>query len=251
MPNQEPISVLSKPKIHGIFDTISTVLATPNPESYLPREFFDPKARRILENIAADEEYMGFTESNEFRMLGIGDLLREVVERMRNLTRAPTIHSSSSHEKTHSAQNQRPVGDDENRTGMERTSPPLLALFACHDSTLAGIMTSLGVMKAPNWTWPGYASFLAIELFSQGQQQPKTSTVSGWRSLLLEQSENTAVKPSPEYFIRLSFNGRPLSIPACQPKGNHLDRDGTFCDLVSNISLYQTVYHISSDWDLC
>ncbi len=59
-------------------DTINATLAH-GPETRLPKEFYDEKGRRILQKIAIEEWFSGYTESREFRMLGIGGLMGDVV----------------------------------------------------------------------------------------------------------------------------------------------------------------------------
>lgn len=83
MPAQERVAVDSSPSLHGIWDTINTTLATaPGSVTRLPREFYDQKAHNIIEPIVVEEEYAGYKESEEYRTVGIGALLGEVVQRM-------------------------------------------------------------------------------------------------------------------------------------------------------------------------
>ena len=82
MPSQRRIAVDSAPKLHGIWDTINATLATPGPPARLPTEFYEPKARRIIDRIVVEEEYAGYKESAELLSVGIGALMREVVQRM-------------------------------------------------------------------------------------------------------------------------------------------------------------------------
>jgi acid phosphatase len=207
MPNRQRVAVDSNPNLAGIFDTVNSTLATPNPGKYLPPEFFDEKARHFMERIATEEEYRGFAESNEFSKLGIGEPLGEVVDRMVGKVR----HNTPS-----------PLSAGKGQRGPDKA---IFALFACHDSTIAGMMTALGAMKPPNWFWPPYTSFLAVELFRRSavpaNGSPRSSPTDG-----LQLSDR---------FVRLSFMGRPLTLPACQARGNHLPGDESFCTLVSGV----------------
>jgi acid phosphatase len=191
MPAGQRIAVDSSPKIHGILDSINASLSTPNPSQYLPPEFFDQRARGIMERIATEEENRGFAESREFRVLGIGEPLSEAVQLMTSKAEAGGRKGT------------REIGEAHK-----------MALFACHDSTIGGMMTALRIMRDPNWFWPPYTSFLAIEMFSDEMKEP-------------------AGDDAAERYVRMSFLGRALIIPACQPKGNHLDGDQSFCTLVS------------------
>lgn len=152
MPGQQRVAVDSQPKLHGIFDTINSTLAAGGPETLLPREFYDKKAREIIDRIVVEEEYSGYKESAEYRSVGIGALLSEVVQRMlRNGQINPTRASSGRSE------NSRDLEDDESNLK--------LALFSGHDSTLAAILASLGALNGENGTWPSYTSSLIVELF--------------------------------------------------------------------------------------
>jgi acid phosphatase len=75
------VAVDSHPRLSGIMDTINSTLAH-GPETRLPKEFYDPKGRKIIEKIGVEEWFSGYQESEEYRSLGIGGLLGDVVERM-------------------------------------------------------------------------------------------------------------------------------------------------------------------------
>lgn len=48
------VAVDGKPRLSGIMDTVNSTLAH-GPETRLPKEFYDPKAREILEKIGTEE----------------------------------------------------------------------------------------------------------------------------------------------------------------------------------------------------
>ncbi|UKZ81287.1 hypothetical protein TrVFT333_009059 [Trichoderma virens FT-333] len=82
MPTDNPrVAVDSRPRLSGIMDTVNSTLAH-GPATRLPKEFYDPKARSIMETIAVDEWFTGYKESQEYRALGIGALMGDVVARM-------------------------------------------------------------------------------------------------------------------------------------------------------------------------
>ena len=76
MPEQQKVAVDSHPRLSGIMDTLNATDAH-GPETKLPKEFYDPKARSIVE-----EWYQGYNESSEYRMLGIGGLMGDITSRM-------------------------------------------------------------------------------------------------------------------------------------------------------------------------
>lgn len=120
-------------------DAITASAASGSPDIQLPQEFYVSRVGDIVDNIAFEEECSAFEESQEMRWVGIGALLGDVVERM--VLRA-----------------------EEQVLGMSPS--PKLFLCASHDSTLATIMASLGMVDATACRkWPPYGSVLAIELF--------------------------------------------------------------------------------------
>lgn len=183
MPDGCTVAVDSKPwKLHGILDTISSATAHPEMHKYLPIEFFDAEMRAAMERICAEEEFAGYVYSQEFRELGVGKALAETVQRMLDV-----------------------------RSQIRNSAR--LCLLSCHDSTIAGILASLGAMVEPDWHWPPFAAFLAIELY-RGQPDGTTQ--------------------DQPWYVRVSYMGKPLKLPIALPEGNHLSGDETLCKFVSN-----------------
>lgn len=274
MPSERRAAVDSEPRLHGIWDTINSTLATPPASTTrLPAEFYDLKARKIVESVVVEEEYSGYKESLEYRTLGIGNLLGEVVQRMISSVQGTTQLKPSSpvtsrgSDAWSSANKPDEHGDD----GLK------FALAACHDSTLAAIVASLGAMEGESNTWPSYTSSLAVELFrssrtdleqeggdlprrkKQGQRSSSspaplvgrsiprvlgfadadlTAPTSSHPSKDPPGNELDTSKPAdyPDSYVRIRYNHRPITIPGCKinPQ-NHLEGDETFCTLVSNV----------------
>ena len=78
MPEGSKVAVDSHPRLSGIMDTINSTLAH-GPETRLPKEFYDNKGRAIIDKIGVEEWFSGYQESREYRMLGIGGLMGDVV----------------------------------------------------------------------------------------------------------------------------------------------------------------------------
>lgn len=72
------VAVDSHPRLSGIMDTINSTLAH-GPATRLPKEFYDKKGRAIIDKIGVEEWFSGYQESQEYRMLGIGGLMGDVV----------------------------------------------------------------------------------------------------------------------------------------------------------------------------
>lgn len=232
MPSQQRVAVDSMPTLHGIWDTINATLATPGPPTRLPMEFYDAQARAMIDRIVTEEEYSGYKESNEYRTLGIGAMLGDVVQRMMR-------SSNYSEEKLIVNRTSSPSSPP----GIERMSdndhPPFpsaspsnaslkFALFGTHDSTIAATLASLGALEGELNTWPSYTSSLAIELFQAivpTEPNPSTSPSS---TLLPHHKPRLA-----QHYVRIRYNDRPITIPACRAQGRHFENDESICTFVS------------------
>ena len=230
------VAVDSHPRLSGIMDTINSTLAH-GPKTRLPSEFYDMKGRDILDRICIEEWFAGYAESNEYRTIGIGAQVGDIVARMvgsaeRNSSGGPSE-----------------IGEKDGETAVK------FAMSGCHDTSLAAIMTSLGAFGGEKW--PPYSSALAIELFrdvnhtvDEKQPSPRKETYA-WYPSIFRRGEATAPSPRPigrrpvselseeererldGYYVRLRYNDRPLTIPGCRSPGKHLEGDESFCTLVS------------------
>ncbi|KAL2181843.1 histidine phosphatase superfamily [Thermothelomyces heterothallicus CBS 202.75] len=220
MPPGSKVAVDSRPRLSGIMDTVNATLAH-GPETRLPDEFYDEKARAIMEKIGVDEWFAGYKESREYRMLGIGGLMADIVGRM-----VGTVE-----------QQQRPGG------GRIR-----FGLSGCHDTTLAGVLASLGAYNTDRW--PPFTSHIAIELFRESKpaSAPPSEPAKGswWASILGSPRAPASIgrRPTTEltaaereklngYYVRIRYNDEPVTVPACKLPGNHLAGDESFCTLAA------------------
>ncbi|KAK2801287.1 hypothetical protein FQN51_005387 [Onygenales sp. PD_10] len=246
MPEGSRVAVDSRPRLSGIMDTINATLAH-GPGTRLPSEFYDPKAREYCDKIATDEWFAGYKESNEYRKLGIGALVGDVVDRMVSASVdggwRPTTNS----------------------TKNEVDAAVKFALSGCHDTTIAALLHSLGAFDGEKW--PPYTSSIAFELFKDVDGRhatkpgdileelsvpdteslpPKKKSSSSLMSKLFggksspehpipSETARTSVSELPplrNHYVRIRYNDRPVRIPGCAAKpGNHLPGDDTFCTL--------------------
>ncbi|EEP78057.1 conserved hypothetical protein [Uncinocarpus reesii 1704] len=137
------VAVNSRPRLSGIFDTINSTMAH-GPLTRLPSEFYDLQGHEIADKIAMDEWFAGYRESREYRKLGIGALMGDIVDRM-----VATSVSGGWWPTTESKR--------------ENGSPVKFAISGCHDTTIAAILTSLGAFD--DGKWPPYTANITIELF--------------------------------------------------------------------------------------
>ena len=148
---EKRVLVDSHPRLSGIMDTINSTLAH-GPETRLPSEFYDPRLRAIIDKIGVEEWFSGYNENREYRMLGIGSLIGDVVERMTSKIEGAGLSINE-------------IGGENGMLGKGRGGETGIrfALSGCHDTTLAGVLTSLGAFNAEKW--PPYTSHIAFELF--------------------------------------------------------------------------------------
>ncbi|MCJ1320084.1 hypothetical protein MMC15_005421 [Xylographa vitiligo] len=252
------VAVDSHPRLSGIMDTINSTLAH-GPETRLPAAFYDRKSRNIIDQIGVEEWFSGFRESNEYRTVGIGGLVGDIVSRM--------IGSVEGNGEDGILE----VGGDVNELGKGRGGEKHIkfGMSGCHDTTLAAILTSLGAFEDERW--PPYTSHIAVELFRKkpwtnteptpgrsssnevSRTQPTDSErQSFWASLFgaakrkapLEASSSLGIarqkvdalstaekKKLDGYYVRVRYNDRVMSVPGCRAAGNHLDGDESFCTL--------------------
>lgn len=150
MPETSPrVAVDAHPRLSGIMDTINATDAH-GPATRLPSEFYDKKGRAILDRIAVEEWFAGYNESSEYRKLGIGALMGDVVDRMVSTAVDGGWRSESS----------------ASGSGVPEAGKSIkFAMSGCHDTTLAAILSSVGGFQ--DESWPPFTSSIAIELFSQ------------------------------------------------------------------------------------
>ncbi|KAI0155075.1 histidine acid phosphatase [Hypoxylon sp. FL1284] len=269
MPDGAPpvVAVDSRPRLSGIMDTVNSTLAH-GPETRLPPEFYDPRGREITERIGVEEWFAGYKESREYRALGIGGLLGDVVGRMVGSAERSTADGEFEVARRLEAA---PL-----RHGRGAT-PVRFGLSGCHDTTLAAVLASLGAFDTPKW--PPYASHIAIEMFRKADaasasrpgtgvpsQQgaatipPTESNSSGgsnaakstswFGSLFSSSSRAKPGNPPPGigrrrmeeltaeerakldgYYVRIRYNDEVVKVPGCAAPGKHLDGDDSFCTL--------------------
>lgn len=248
MPGEDQkVAVDSHPRLSGIMDTVNATLAH-GPETRLPKEFYDPKAREIIEKIGVEEWFSGFQESQEYRKLGVGGVMGDITARM--VGRVEDTPADGEYELM------RKSGQDH--------SAVRFGLSGCHDTTLAGCLASLGALSGNRW--PPFTSHIAFELFRKagvsadmpGAPVAAAASKSSWLGSFFtsrspagqpppgigrkasEELTETEKKKMGGYYVRIRYNDEVVTIPGCKAQGNHLEGDESFCTLVSRPS-FRTV----------
>jgi len=243
MPETSPkVAVDAHPRLSGIMDTINATDAH-GPATKLPSDFYDKRGRAILDRIAVEEWFAGYNESTEYRKLGIGALMGDVVDRMVSTAVEGGWRSESSASGS---------GDPEAGKAIK------FAMSGCHDTTLAAILSSVGGFQ--DASWPPFTSSVAIELFSQTpgnaadagsmleefsnppmvKKSGVLSSLFGGSSVSKQSTPRAPIESLPvesreslrKHYVRIRYNDRPVTIPGCAAKAeNHLPGDQTFCTL--------------------
>ena len=143
-------------------------------------------------------------------------------------------------------------------TRASDVAPTKILLAGCHDTTIAASLTALGAFDVKKDKWPGFTSSIAFELFRRKNVStstadarpsgaiwpskektwwyflfsPRTSVTPPARSPSNEWSESDSQKLD-EYYVRLRYNDKPVSVPFCKAAGRHLDGDASFCTLAA------------------
>jgi len=252
MPNKGPIKIVDgHPKLSGILDHLNSTLAG-GPEVHLPAEFYETEVREIIDKIETEEWFSGYHESEEYRRVGIGGYVGDVVTQMVGYVEQTKKNAESS--------------------ASDLKSPIKFAMSGAHDTTLAGMLAGLGAFDKK---WPPYSSHIAVELFREdpsavkGVRQGSESTSSSLtatlpspaaslRSLVdtatpastpsttptrgADPSTTIARIPTPDlspaqlsrldgYYVRLRYNDRAVTIPGCVLPGKHFPGQESFCTL--------------------
>lgn len=201
--SSKTVAVDSHPRLSGIMDTINSTLAH-GPETRLPAEFYDERLRKIISTIGVEEWFAGYDENREYRTLGIGAQVGDIVERM--ISKVEGVGLSINE-----------IGGENGQLGRGRGGETgiTFALSGCHDTTLAAVLSSFGAFKGESW--PPYTSHIAVELFrdksgsypearsvgdfaTQALQEKVTASKPGWFAgmLGLRSNSNTSTSTSPK-----------------------------------------------------
>ncbi|KAI4192539.1 MAG: hypothetical protein LQ346_004251 [Caloplaca aetnensis] len=222
MPEDSPrVAVDSHPRLSGIMDTVNSTLAH-GPKTRLPSPFYDTRIRDIIDKIGIEEWFSGYEESEEYRKLGIGALVGDVVTRM-----VGSVEGSGNDGLLEVA-----GVDGDIRKGRDGEGAIKFSMSGCHDTTLAGILSSLGAFEDEKW--PPYTSHIAVELFkdeslkTEPTKQPiETAPRQGFLGYARK-----APKPSSVIMRKQMQDLTPEEKSRLQGlPGKHLEGDESFCTL--------------------
>ncbi|ETN46572.1 uncharacterized protein HMPREF1541_00757 [Cyphellophora europaea CBS 101466] len=270
MPESSPrVAVDSHPRLSGIMDTINSTLAH-GPETRLPKEFYDKRAAGIIDKVAVEEWFSGYNESREYRKLGIGALAGDIVERMvskvegaglsiyeiggengflgqgRGGEKGILFAMSGCHDTT-LASLLTAVGAFNGEKWPPYTSHIAVELFrkkadslppASESSSPTAPKSATAIQAASlNSSKPGWiSSMLGLSSSASSALTPTSVQQPGARAEGIARRPFTDLSAAEKqkldgYYVRLRYNDKVMTVPACKKPGNHLDGDDSFCTL--------------------
>lgn len=186
----------------------------------MPREFQKPEIVQHLEQVVCEEWFSGYRAEDlaqraQYRRLAMGPLLYDLADRL----------SSAA--------------------ALGRSEDLRLGIYATHDTTLAGIMSTLDAFDR---RWPAFTASIGVELWRRPSEVTALSTTNTLPSRLarltslgsstLASSERSSQPISNSHlydghYVRLLYNGRLLLLPACDKQ--ELCSLKTFLGLVAGL----------------
>jgi len=160
----------------------------------VPREFSEKGVLDLIEKAVVHEWFGGY-ETEEVKRLGMGRLLEDISTKMQKKV------------------NQGPE------------DPMRLLVHSTHDTTLAGICATLDVFDDK---WPAFTAYISFELFR------KKDAILHNQSFLWQNVLSKFNSPSPkDYYVRMRYQNRAISLPICADQGKHLPGHPEFCTLTA------------------
>lgn len=232
MPGDKPLGVNSRPRLSGVMYTINATHAHGSRIRH-PGEFYDERIRSVINRIVIDENSHGYSVSREMRMLGVGEVLRVMVQGM-----ADRVEWDNN------------PGDED--SSVRARAPFRMPVLRCHDATIGATLASLGCFGGDE-RWPSFTSHVIFELFHQ-KAVPSLGTDEGKKPVdatslgiacqgddkpqdtmrrSVEKLTTERRRSLDGYFVRVKYNGRVMTISGCREEGKHLEGNESLCTLVS------------------
>ena len=269
MPAGSPtVAVDSHPRLSGIMDTINSTLAH-GPETRLPKEFYHDRGRAIIDKIGVEEWFSGYAENREYRTLGIGALTGDIVERMcavvegsglsineiggkdghtglgRGGEKSIRFALSGCHDTTLAAV-LTSMGAFNGEKWPPYTSHIAFEMFRdkkdvdsappLSSSPQPPFLSSSQQTNKPGWL-AGFLGFSPSSNTNTSSASSQSSSAApGASSTGIARRPYTSLSPSEKsklsgYYVRLRFNDKIMTVPACQAPGSHHADDNSLCTL--------------------
>lgn len=223
--SSKTVAVDSHPRLSGVMDTINATLAH-GPDTKLPPEFYDKRLREIIERINVEEWFAGYLENREYRTLGIGSQIGDIVERMISKVEGVGLSINEIGDRPAPQRKGAPIPG---RGGVGRGGETgiTFALSGCHDTTLAAVLASFGAIDVGTGgeAWPPFTSHIAVELFREkgrtyparrnegGSEKGSGNAITGVQRGILK-SSTTTTSTEPGWFASIFGSGASAANPA-------------------------------------
>jgi len=115
--------------------------------------------------------------------------------------------------------------------------PLKILVHSTHDTALAAMCATLDVFDDK---WPAFTASITFELFKKSQPEAKQSYL---------QAVFSPFKPAatPEYFVRMRYQNKNMTLPICAEEGKHLAGSPEFCTLAAFRERVKELTPV--DWD--
>ncbi|KAJ2823557.1 hypothetical protein IWW50_003725 [Coemansia erecta] len=195
---------------HVIYDELISLAAHGRP---LPPDV----ERGHLVNLgrAGHHQWMDPVHSLSGQRLGFGRLLNDI---MQTMVQATTTDSNARIGAQREGDLLLVPGGVRAPTQTEIPGVPRLALYGCHDVTIAPLAIMMGSVD-PNWL--PFASMLTFELFKDD------ATPAPAKREQLPQPPTLMQSVGRDHYVRVLLNDQVLELPTCQAHGKHHERMGT------------------------
>lgn len=168
-----------------------------------PACFADKEAVNLLARASIDTEFVGYEQNSEMKKLGMGKFFYEVLKRM---TIGDVVRG----------QNDAEIAKMLKKDSIKYRKTPKLALYAAHDSSIGAILATMGVLERK---WINFTTHIIFEHF----EDVSSSEKQGW----------SLGRKQPEQYVRVKYNGKPVSLPACAAEDKHMLQDATMCSMAA------------------
>lgn len=195
-----------RPRLNGIVDTVKAAEAH---GFAMPAALSEPRMLRKLEDAVVAEWFSGYKDSDpekrlEFRRLAMGRLVNDLALRMSS------------------------------RAEKGEQDPLKFAVYATHDTTLAGVLCTLDCFDN---RWPRFTASMGFELFRE-TSAPTSSSIFGKVGALLGLRSQ-----QPQHYVRVRYGDRDMQLPACAPQGKHFEGRPELCTLEAFMGIAKTLQH--------
>ncbi|KAI8635121.1 histidine phosphatase superfamily [Xylariaceae sp. FL1651] len=220
--SNKAVAVDSRPGLSAVMDTINATLVH-GPDTRLLDEFYDERVRRVIDRIVVDEMFRGYSQL-------VGDMVLKMVDQVEWNRRYDMLQDPT----------------------LQSRAPPRLSLLGYHDRTIGIVLASLGFTtslncfasdgrhrRAPSlsmkeseqqWLWRDATTSLT-PITNQGD----TGEPRGIERRPVKKLATEEVHELDEYFMRVRYNDRIMTIPGCRAEGKYFDEDPSLCSLTNSL----------------